>query len=196
LSKAPERLEEDEAPMAIEVKGDRITVVSSQNVIAWSLKGDVLFHTSHPSPRLPLMMRALLRAEQVRMGMAAAAAGAAGVAFAGASRQQEPGSMNQAVSATIADGYGQAGAQLAVMSARYGEAARVRFKASAVAPDFVFMMVKADRGYGLAKVSKTNGRILGVIDLGRDKDPIYEVDAVSSLIFYRPSPGTVVGYRF
>jgi hypothetical protein len=66
-----------------------------------------------------------------------------------------------------------------------------------LAPDFVFMMVKQERGgYGLAKVSKASGRVEAVIDLGRDKDPIYEVDAVSNLIFYRPSPGTVAGYRF
>jgi len=101
------------------------------------------------------------------------------------------------VTATAATSYADAGAQLAHLSARYGEAARTRFKASTVAPDFVFMMVKTDRGsYGLAKVDKATGRILAVIDLGRDKEPVYEVDAVSNLIFYRPSPGTVLGYRF
>ena len=197
LSKTPVRLEEDEAPLAIEVDADRITVLSSQNVVAWGLDGTLKFQAYHPSPRLPVMMRALLRAEQIRMGMAAVAAGAASATFAAGSTQTAPGSMDRAVTATLATGYAQAGAQAAALSARYGEAARTRFKASAVAPDFVFMMVKTDRGsYGLAKVDKATGRILGVIDLGRDKEPVYEVDAVSNLIFYRPSPGTVVGYRF
>jgi outer membrane protein assembly factor BamB len=197
LSSTPVRLEEDEAPLAIEVAGDRITVVSSQNVLAWGLDGALKVQAYHPSPRLPVMMRALLRAEQVRMGMAAVAAGAASATFAAGSTQTAPGSMDRAVTATLATGYAQAGAQAAVLSARYGEAARTRFKASTVAPDFVFMMVKTDRGsYGLAKVDKATGRILAVIDLGRDKEPVYEVDAVSNLIFYRPSPGTVVGYRF
>jgi PQQ-like domain len=197
LSKSPARLEEDEAPLAIEVEGDRITVVSSQNILAWRLDGTLLVQAYHPSPRLPVMTRALLRAEQIRMGMAAVAAGGAAVAFTGAATQQAPGSMDRAVTATLATGYAQAGAQAAVMSAKYGEAARTRFKASAVAPDFVFMMVKTDRGsYGLAKVDKQTGRTLAVIDLGRDKEPNYEVDAVSNIIFYRPSPGTVVGYRF
>jgi len=197
LSKAPVGLEEDDVPLAIEVAGDRITVVSSQNIIAWRPDGTLLFHAYHPSPRLPAMMRALLRAQQVRMGMAAVAAGAAGVAFASASTQQQPGSMDRAVTAAVATGYAQAGEQLASLSAGYGEAARTRFKASTVAPEFVFMMVRHERGsYGLAKVSKASGRIETVIDLGRDKDPIYEVDAVSNLIFYRPAPATVVGYRF
>jgi len=197
LSKTPAELEEDDAPLAIEVAGDRITVVSSQNVIAWRTDGTMLFHTYHPSPQLPVMMRALLRAEQVRMGMAAVAAGAAGVTFASASSQQQPGSMDRAVTAAVATGYAQAGEQLASLSAGYGAAARTRFKASTVAPDFVFMMIKQERGgYGLAKVSKASGRIEAVIDLGRDKDPIYEVDAVSNLIFYRPTPGTVAAYKF
>ena len=197
LTTTPVRLEEDEAPMGIEVTGDRITVVSSQNVLAWSLDGALKVQAYHPSPRLPVMMRALLRAEQVRMGMAAVAAGAASATFAAGSSQTAPGSMDRAVTATLATGYAQAGAQAAVLSARYGEAARTRFKASALAPGFVFMMVKTDRGsYGLAKVDKASGRILAVIDLGRDKEPVYEVDAVSNLIFYRPGAGTVVGYRF
>ena len=197
LSQTPVRLEEDEAPLAIEAAGDRITVVSSQNVIAWGLDGALKVQAYHPSPRLPVMMRALLRAEQIRMGMAAVAAGAASATFAAGSTQTAPGSMDRAVTATLATGYAQVGAQAAVLSARYGEAARTRFKASTVAPDFVFMMVKTDRGsYGLAKVDKASGRMLAVIDLGRDKEPVYEVDAVSNLIFYRPSPGAVVGYRF
>ncbi|HKQ98416.1 MAG TPA: hypothetical protein VJV75_11105 [Candidatus Polarisedimenticolia bacterium] len=197
LSKAPATLEEDEAPMALEVGSDRVTVVSSQNVIAWSLDGATLVKAYHPSPKLPVMMRALLRAEQIRMGMAAAAAGMASVTFAGAATQTRPDSMDRVVTASMASGYAQVGVQAAALSARYGEAARMRFKASTVAPDFVFMMVKTERGsYGLAKVDKATGRRVGVIDLGRDKDPIYDVDAVSNLIFYRPSPGMVVGYRF
>ncbi len=43
---------------------------------------------------------------------------------------------------------------------------------------------------------EASGRIEAVIDLGRDKDPIYDVDAVSNLIFYRSIPNTVAGYRF
>jgi hypothetical protein len=197
LSKTPVRLEEDEAPLAIEADGDQITVISSQNVIAWRPDGDLKFHAYHPSPRLPVMMRALLRAQQVRTGMAAAAAGMAGAAFASASTRTEPGSLDRAVTAGAATGYAQAGVQLAHLSGRYGEAARTRFKASAVAPDFVFMMVKQARGgYGLARVSKATGTIEAVIDLGRDKDPVYEVDAVSGLIFYRPGPSAIACYRF
>ena len=196
VSSAPERLEEDEAPMAIEADGNRITVLSSQNVIAWDADGSLLFHAYHPSPRLPGLMRALLRAEQVRMGMAAAAAGMGAAAFTSAATRTSPGSVDRVVTASAASGYAQASQQAALLSARYGEAARTRFKATTVSRDFVFMMVKQPKGYGLARVDKQTGRIEAVIDLGRDKDPIYDVDAVSNLIFYRPTPETVCGYRF
>lgn len=196
VSAAPVRLEEDEAPLAIEADGDRVTVLSSQNVIAWKTDGSLLFHAYHPSPRLPGLMRALYRAEQVRLAMASAAAGMGAAAFAGASTRTSPGSVDRVVTASAASGYAQASQQAAFLSARYGEAARTRFKATAVSRDFVFMMVKQAKGYGLARVDKGTGRIESIIDLGRDKDPIYEVDAVSNLIFYRPTPDTVSGYRF
>ncbi|HYV20523.1 MAG TPA: PQQ-binding-like beta-propeller repeat protein [Verrucomicrobiae bacterium] len=196
VSKEPARLEEDEAPTEIEMRGDRVTVLSSQNVVSWGADGALLFHAYYASPRLPGLMRALLRAEQVRMAMASAAAGMGSVAFAGTSTQTKPGSVERAVTATAAAGYAQAAEQAASMSARYGEAARTRFKATTTVPDFVFMMVARGRGTGLARVDKETGRIETVIDLGHDREPVYEVDAVSNLIFYRPAPDTVSGYRF
>jgi outer membrane protein assembly factor BamB len=197
LSRQPVKLEEDEAPWDMEVANGRVTVLSSQNILVWSDAGEPLVQAYHPSPRLPVMMRVLLRAEQIRMGMAAAAAGMAGVGFAHAANHTVPGSLDRAVTASIATGYAQAGEQLAGMSARYGEAARTRFKASTIVPDSVFMLVKPDRGpSALARVSKQTGRILGMVDLGRDREPVYEVDAVTGMVFYRATPGTVTGFRF
>ncbi|HEV8198952.1 MAG TPA: PQQ-binding-like beta-propeller repeat protein [Candidatus Polarisedimenticolia bacterium] len=196
VSREPARLEEDEAPTEIEMRGDRVTVLSSQNVVSWGADGALLFHAYYASPRLPGLMRALLRAEQVRMAMASAAAGMGSVAFAGASTKTAPGSIDRAVTATAATGYAQAAEQAASLSARYGEQARTRFKATTTVPDFVFMMVARGRGTGLARVDKETGRIETVIDLGHDREPVYDVDAVSNLIFYRPAPDTVSGYRF
>jgi outer membrane protein assembly factor BamB len=197
LSKEAATLEEDEAPMGIEVDGDRITVISSQNVIAWKTDGTLLFHAYHRSPGLPGLQQALLRAEQFRTGMAAAAAGMGAVTFASASQASSPGSVERAVTATAATSYAEGSAQLAHLSARYGEAARTRFKATAVSPDFVFMMVKRSQGnVGLARVSKETGRMDAVIDLGRDREPVYDVDAIANLIYYRSAPDTVSAYRF
>jgi hypothetical protein len=45
-------------------------------------------------------------------------------------------------------------------------------------------------------VSKDDGRILGMVDLGHDREPVYEVDAVTGMVFYRATSGTVAGYRY
>jgi outer membrane protein assembly factor BamB len=197
ISKEAATLEEDDAPLGLEVDGDRVTVVSSQNIIAWKTDGTLLFHAYHRSPGLPGLQQVLLRAEQFRAGMAAATAGMAAVTFASASQASHPGSVERAVTATAAASYADAGAQLAHLSARYGEAARTRFKATTVAPDFVFMMIKRTKGnVGLARVSKATGSMDAVIDLGRDREPVYDVDAVANQIYYRSAPDTVSAYRF
>jgi hypothetical protein len=197
LSRKRVKLEEDDVPMSLEVTKDQITVVSSQNVVAYTPDGTLRFHAYHPSPRRPALMRALLRAQQIRAGMAAVVSGAASGAFVHAATHQDPGSVDRTITAGIAGGYGTMAQDLASLSSQYGEAARARFKASAVSTDFVFMMVKRARGsYGLAKVSKKTGRIDGIIDLGRDKKPSYQVDGVANTIFYRPGSTAVVGYRF
>jgi len=197
ISRTPAKLEEDEAPSSMEVAGGRVTVISSQNILAWSESGEPLVKSYHESPRLPVMMRVLLRAEQIRMGMAAAAAGMASAGLAQASTKTAPGSFDRAVTATAATGYAQAGEQLAVMSSRYGEAARTRFKASTEISDSVYMLVKPDRGpSALARVSKADGHILGMVDLGHDREPVYEVDAIAGMVFYRATAGTVTGYSF
>jgi len=59
------------------------------------------------------------------------------------------------------------------------------------------MMVQhEDRRVALAQISKRDGRILSEIDLGRDKEPAYQVDDVGSSVYYRPADSVIAGYRF
>jgi hypothetical protein len=37
---------------------------------------------------------------------------------------------------------------------------------------------------------------LSEIDLARDKEPVYQVDDVSSFVFYKPAESVLAGYRF
>lgn len=46
------------------------------------------------------------------------------------------------------------------------------------------------------QVSKVNSKVLGSIDLGRDKEPDYQVDDIANQIFYRPGNSMIVSYRF
>ena len=79
----------------------------------------------------------------------------------------------------------------------YIEFARRRDQASAESRDFVFMLMRdEDRSVALAQVSKLSGEVLGAIDLGRDKEPLYQIDDIANRIFYQASDTVIEGYRF
>ena len=79
-----------------------------------------------------------------------------------------------------------------ILRGGYFGAARERFQASASARDFLFMMVRQDnKRLGLAQVSKDNGEIVSLIDLGRERKPTYQVDDIGNLVFHQ-THGTVI----
>jgi hypothetical protein len=72
-----------------------------------------------------------------------------------------------------------------------------RFKASAQSPDFVFILSEYEKkAYGILQVSKENGERIELIDLGKDKEPSYEVDQVYSYIYFRTNSNEIVCYQF
>lgn len=197
LSKERIKLEGKEKPAFLEVRRDGFILGSQQNLIAFKRSGETIYQVYYPAPRQPALMRALLKAEAIRAGMASFAAGATSGAMAVAAADQPEDSAGRAIGAGLAQGYGGASQQLAGVSKQYWQAANQRFKASAASRDFVFMMVQFRKGdLGLAKVSKRNGAMAGMINLNRDKDPSYQVDSISNQIYYRVSATEVVGYRF
>ena len=197
ISKEHVKLRGKETPALLEVRGDGFVVASQQNLVSYAPDGSKKFHVYYPAPQRSGFMRALLHAQAIRAGMASFASGATGGAFAHAASKQDNGSVNQTISAGAARGYGEMSEDYASLSRKYHRAATQRFKASAMARDFMFMMVKLRRGdIGLAKVSKKTGSIVGMINLERDRTPSYQVDTISNRIYYRLSSSEVVGYRF
>jgi hypothetical protein len=186
-----------EAPAYLEVRPDGFLVGSQQNMVRFAKDGSTVFQVYYPAPQRPALMRALLRAEAIRAGMASVLTGATAGTFAVAASEQTDGSVNQALASGMAQGYGDMSEQYASLSSQYARAAGQRFKASAASRDFMFMMVKFRSGeVGLAKVSKRTGAMVGMINLKKDKNPSYQVDSISNQIFYRATPSQVVGYRF
>ena len=118
-------------------------------------------------------------------------------AFASVAGDAEEGSVGREVATELSDGFGDLTEGYAGLAGDYVRFARRRYEASAESRDFFFMMVQhQDRRVTLAQVSKRDGSILGEIDLHRDKEPDYQVDDVSSFVFYRPADSVVAGYRF
>jgi len=151
----------------------------------------------YDAPRNPTWMRALAWAEGVRVGMASVSAGLYSAAFADMAGDAAAGSAGREMATELSRGFGALSTGYQNLSGDYVRFARQRYEASAESRDFFFMLVQhEDRRVALAQISKRDGKILGEIDLARDKEPVYQVDDISSFVFYKPADSVVAGYRF
>ncbi len=196
LNAAPLAVDGDDVPRALEATGDRVTLLGAQNVAAFDREGQLLFHRYYPAPRQPGWVRALLIAQSVRAGMAAAEAGMASAALAQYASTRPDGTLDREVGEELSIGYAKLAQGAAGLSADYARLAKQRFEASVAARDFQFMMVQLDRGYGIAQVDKRDGSIRGIIPIGKDKAPSYQVDDVAERVYYSPTEHEVIGYAF
>jgi len=190
------RLQGGDLPRALEVGEDRVTLLGMQSVVGFDLKGAIVFQAYHPAPRNPGWVRALAVAQSIRMGMAAAQAGMASAAFAQYASTQQDGTLGRALGDELARGYGQVSEAATGASTSYAAVARQRFQASAEARDFQFMMVQAERGFGIAQVDKATGEVRALLPIGRDRDPAYAVDDVARRVYYQPDDVRILGYAF
>jgi outer membrane protein assembly factor BamB len=196
-SKTPVRLGDKDRPDLLEVGNDRVTVISSQNVVAFGLDGSVKFHAHHAAPRQPAALRILAAANAFNAAMTAAASAVMGGAMAHATTNQEPGSPAAELTGLIAEGYGQVADDAVSVARQSAQIASARFKASRLAGTHLFMLVNfPHEGIGLAKVSKATGAIDGRIMLGKDREPSYQVDVVGRRLFYRAAHTQILGYAF
>jgi len=195
ISDRPVEFEDDEIPFSLEIADGQITVVSNQNIAAFTPDGHVLYHEYHPAPRRSAFVRAMLIANSIRAGMASAASGMVGGAFAAASAEQEPGSAGNTLAAGMAQGYGEMAVGLGSLSKRYMDAARERFNASTNTSEYVFMMVQTEDSFGLAKVAKETGKIVAIMDMNKDKSPSYQVDTIANRMYYRSKPNEILGFQ-
>jgi len=196
LSQTPFALDDDHA-RALDLVDGTLVLMGQQTVAGFGLDGSRKFAVHYDAPRNPTWMRALAWAEGVRMGMASVSAGMYSAAFADAAGDAAQGSAGREVATELSRGFGDLSQGYQSLSGDYIRFARRRYEASAESRDFFFMMVQhEDRRVALAQISKRDGRILSEIDLGRDKEPAYQVDDVGSSVYYRPADSVLAGYRF
>ncbi|MDJ0928088.1 MAG: PQQ-binding-like beta-propeller repeat protein [Gammaproteobacteria bacterium] len=196
VSKTKAELRGKDQPMELDVRQDAIILTGHQNVIGYSSNGDIRFSAYHEAPRHHGLIQALLWAQALRAAMASADAAVAGASFYSASNETETGSWQHAVTTELGKGYTELSEGYMGLAGDYAHEARRRFQASAAARDFVFMMIKKDKRIALAQVSKHDGRIVALVDLGKDKKPSYQVDDIGDRIFYRQKPSEIVAYDF
>lgn len=197
ISLTPFEFQEKDDVLAMDLTGGNIVLMGQQSVAGLGIDGSVLFDAHYPAPRDPAWVRGLAWAAGIRAGMASAYAGLYSAAAASAAADTAAGSVEQQLAVGFSEGFGQLSQGYAGLAGDYIEFARRRYQASAESRDFVFMMTRdADRNISLVQVSKLDGEVLGSIDLGRDKEPDYQVDDIANQIFYRPGNSMIVSYRF
>jgi outer membrane protein assembly factor BamB len=197
FSQAPFEFPEHDSARSLDVVDGQVVLLGWQTVAGFGADGALAFSVHHRAPRDPAWLRSLAWAEGIRAGMASAYAGAYSAAAASVAADTAEGSLEHELAAELEHGFGTLQQGYQGLATEYVNFARRRYEASAESRDFAFVMTQDDeRRVFLAQVSKRDGRVLGQIELGRDKEPDYQVDDVQSLVFYRPSPSVINAYVF
>ncbi|MFM7766825.1 MAG: hypothetical protein ACKO9S_03080 [Bacteroidota bacterium] len=75
--------------------------------------------------------------------------------------------------------------------------AGARFKATTETPSYNLIMAAGEKGTAnLLQVSKSTGEVLNTISLGKDKNPIYDVDMVDGRLYYMKDGDTMECHVF
>jgi hypothetical protein len=197
FSQAPFEFPEHDSARSLDVVDGQVVLLGWQTVAGFAPAGNLAFSVHHPAPRDPAWLRSLAWAEGIRAGMASAYAGAYSAAAASVAADTAEGSFEHELATELEQGFGTLQQGYQGLATEYVNFARRRYEASAESRDFAFIMTQDDeRRVSLAQVSKRDGRILGQIDLGRDKEPDYQVDDVQGLVFYRPAASVINAYAF
>ncbi len=197
FSKAPFEFSDHDAARSLDIVDGRVALLGTQTVAGFDEQGALAFHVHYRAPRDPTWLRSLAWAEAVRAGMASAYMGLYSAAAASVAADAPQGSATNEIAAEFSRGFGELRQGLQGRAGEYASVARRRYEASAASRDFAFMLIeREDRSVALAQISKRDGRILASVNLSRDKEPDYEVDDVSNLVFYRPDDTVLRAYRF
>ncbi len=190
------KLQGGEDPTDMEIRPAGVVLIAPQNLVLVARDGQVKQQVYYPAPQLPGLARALSAVNAVRAGLYGAAASAYGDAFTQASQKSTDPNARY-VTGQLATAYSQSGAQLTGYSRQSAALATKRFKASLTVPGSVFMLTRAPEGNGnvLLQIDKDSGQPRARVDLGKEREPVYAVDDVASMLFLRTAPGTLVGYR-
>ena len=190
------KLDDNEVPYKLETRDNGILLQSNQNITLFSFDGKQVYHSYYPAPTISNFAKVVYGISATLHSYDAMRYGAASAAFSGAAaNESDPG--YRAMYAGFGDLCNQV--SNASMSAAKAEMAMInkRYNATASADNFVFMNTKLDKGeWGLVKLNKTSGARESSISFGKDKEPDYQIDDVSALLFYRSQANEIVCYKF
>ncbi|MFM9056137.1 MAG: hypothetical protein ACKOQY_05550, partial [Bacteroidota bacterium] len=190
-----------EKASGIELMKEGVVVKSDQNLALIGYDGTVKFNKYFEAPSVSGLKKALLIASAVRAAYYSAAFATYSAAFGSAAQQIQVKDPMSKSTKDFASGLSQGFGDISVTAAGYASSfikrAGERFKATTETPGYNLIMSAGEKGSAnLLQVSKTSGEVMTTIPLGKDKNPIYDVDMVEGKLFYMKDADTMECHVF
>ena len=186
-----------ERPSSLEARDSGLLLTSSQNLSLIDYSGSTLFHEYYPAPTRSALVKTLYLAQGIRASVIAAQSYYITGAVAGASLTpefQEADPVAKAIVGGMGAAYGDLAVQAHGVAAESFRRAQQRFKATQELNDSLLILVKEEGGTALLKIGKDSGRSQQRVDLGKDKQPKYTIDALENRLYLQQLNQTVAGY--
>jgi hypothetical protein len=195
------KLQGKEKPTALEVRDEGILLTSEQNLAMVDFSGAVKFNQYFPAPTNSDFKKALLIASAVRAAYATAVLTTYSAAFGAASQsivvKDVQSKAAKDVTADVSRVLGEASVTGAKYTVAYIKMAQQRFKATTQAANYMLIMTAATKkDIQLLQVNKTTGEVMNTISIGKDKDPVYDVDLVDGRLYYMKDVSKMESYKF
>jgi hypothetical protein len=186
-----------ERPSRLEARDSGLLLTSSQNLSLIDYSGSTLFHEYYPAPTRSALVKTLYLAQGIRASVIAAQSYYITGAVAGASLTpefQEADPVAKAIVGGMGAAYGDLALQAHGVAAESFRRAQRRFKATQELNDSLLILVKEEGGTALLKIGKDSGKPQQRVDLGKDKQPKYTIDALENRLYLQQRNQTVAGY--
>lgn len=179
------KLQGKEVPNNIEVRENGVLLTSSQNLKMLDFQGSGKWDVYHRAPGKSAFGAIMAGT----LALASATVSISHSASAGYLKGAGVPSYNSTVSfhESQAESWGQ------IADAGFQEMAK-RFKATKATENASFILTKVDGGVALIKVDKDSGQTLNEIVI-KDKDPMYEVDDIEGLLYFKSNGNTINAYN-
>ena len=174
-----------EVPTGIQVRDNGILLTSSQNLAMIGFQGENKWNVYHRAPGKSAV-------GAIFMGALALAATAVTVSES-ASAGYMKGSGVPSYNSTVRQHETNADNAAVIGDAAFKELTK-RFKATKATENASFILTKVDGGVGLVKIDKDSGETLDEI-LIKDKNPMYEVDDIEGLLYFKSKGNTINAYK-
>ena len=192
------QFEGKEVPAKLEIIQEGFLLTSSQNYALFTKEGARVYQHYFEAPKQSALVNILLAAQGVRAAYYATAASVYSAGFDKLSSDLKNEGEHQAssVSSQISGEFSKMASATAGFAAESFAQMKSRLKQTQETDDYAIVLMVQDKNNFLVKLDKATGELLGKIDIGKEKEPSYVVDAVTGDVFYKLQDNEIKGYTF